>query len=256
MPVLSTFADLSVRGNRNYQGNSNLSLGGWTLATNARANKTAATSVTTQSIVYKGDLMLVACAWDPTGASLPVTSSVTDTVGTTYTSQGLITAPATTASGTGLILQVYSGIIPGTVTNGTTITITWSWGTTNVTAKAINCVPFQNVRNVFTSAVTTGRATATTATLASGIANTGDLVVVVAGNEGNSVFNGASDTTRGSWVPVTNTLGIASSGGGAATNQAIGIQYKIVTGQGTQTASWSGLNAGNTAMINLVYKAI
>jgi hypothetical protein len=147
---------------------------------------------------------------------------------------------------------VYYGIVPSGVAAGTTVTTTWSWGATSVTAKALNTSSFYNVKQALVSARTTGVSAATTATLASGIANTGDLVFVSVGTENNLIATtGASDTTRGSWSAIS---GAASTGGNANTNQGITVQYKIVTGQGTQTASWSGLGS-NSALIDLVFKA-
>lgn len=249
MPLRSTFSNLSVRGERNSQGF--VKVRDWA---NGSANKTASVNIADSVTAQAGDLIVAFCVWDPTGASIPTTVSVTDNVSTTYTSAGvLVSAPATTASGTGSLLQAYYGIVPSGVAAGTTVTTTWSWNPTNVTAKALNAVAFSNVKPNLVNARTTSVVTTTTATLASGIANTGDLVLVVVGNENNAVATtGATDTTRGSWSTL---IGAASTGAGAATNQAITLQYKIVTGQGIQTASWGGLNASNSALMTLVFKA-
>lgn len=246
MPVNSTFANIASRAARNSQFEAEVrSFAAGT------GNKTSATNITDTVTAQAGDLIIVGCSWDPTGNGIPATVSVTDTVGTTYTSMGaLVRAPATTASGTGTLSQAYYGIVPSGVASQT-ITVTWSWSPTNVVAKAIAAISFFNVKQALVNARTTTVTTATSATLNSGIANTGDLVLAMVATEDNNLPTGATDTTRGTWSAVQ---GGNSIGAGAATNQTIAWQYKIVTGQGIQTASWASL-ANNSALHTYVIKA-
>lgn len=246
MPSITTFSNLTSRGTKNSQGKAVVR--DWA---NGQGTKTSGTTYTDSVTAQAGDLIIAACSWDPTGAGVPTTSAVTDNVSTTYTAMGtLVTAPATTSSGTGSLVQLYWGIVPsGTASQ--TITTTWNWGGTTVVAKGLNTVAFYNVKQSLVQARTSSVTAATSGTLASGIANTGDLVLAIVGSENNAAATGASDTTRGSWSTV---ISGTSTGAGAATNQSISLQYKIVTGQGTQTASWSGLGS-NSVIQTYVIKA-
>lgn len=246
MPINTSFSNIAARASRNSQFEAEVrSFAAGT------GNKTSATNITDTVTAEAGDLIVVGCSWDPTGSSIPVTASVTDTVGTTYASMGaLVPAPATTASGTGSLSQAYYGIVPSGVASQT-ITVTWSWAPTNVVAKAICAISFYNVKQALVRARTTTVTTATSATLNSSIANTGDLVLAMVASEDNNLPTGATDTTRGTWSAVQ---GGFSTGAGAATNQALAWQYKIVTGQGIQTASWASLS-NNSALHTYVIKA-
>lgn len=246
MPLLSAFADLAARGNKNSQGFVQFRGVGTGVG-----NTTSSTNITMTITAQAGDLIVVAASWDPSGASTPTTTSVTDTVSTSYTSAGaLVSAPATTSNLTGSLVQAYYGRVPSGVASQS-ITITWTWSG-NTVAKAVDAYAFYNVVPALTNARTTTVTTATTATLVSGIANTGDVVVVVVGNESRTATTGASDTTNGSWSTVNGTS--SGTSGTQAGHQTIALQYKIVTGQGTQTASWGGL-ANNAGLIDLVFKA-
>lgn len=246
MPITSTYANIAARGNRNSQGF--VSVRDWTNGTSS--GKSAGTQITDSVTAQAGDLLVVFTVWEPSGASTPTISTVTDTAGTTYTSMGaLLPAPATTTGTVGTLSQAYYGIVPSGVASGTiTVTVTLS-----ASSAIRNCqlVAFFNAKNALVNARTTQVGTATSTTLATGIANTGDLVLCFASVENNAIPTGASDTTRGSWSTV---VGANSTGGQAGTNQALGAQYKIVTGQGTQTAAFGSL-ANNWGIHTYVLKA-
>lgn len=233
MPGISTFADLSSRGTKNSQGFVRTTTGFSSVSNKAAGTATTLTGLT----VAAGDLIIVFLAWDPTGASVPTLSTVTDTVGTTYTSMGpLVSAPATTSSGSGVLSQAYWGIVPSGVSSATTITLTLSATSGN---KAAVGIALKNARQSLVNPRTTTASTGTTATFPTSIANTGDMVLTFIGVENNSAPTGASDTTRGTWVGPS---GANSTGGSAAANLGAFGQYKIVTGQGPQQAVYGSLS--------------
>lgn len=245
MPVRSTFADLSARGFRNSQGF--VRVRDFVTGTGV---KTTGAVITDNVIAQAGDLIVVILAADALTATTPTVSSVGDTVGTTYTSMGaIVIAPASPTTTTSTISQVYFGVVPsGTASQ--TITVTGTWSSASTVAKAMQANSFFNVKQFQVNTRTTSITAATSATLVSGIANTGDIVLAYVSTESNAAPTGASDTIRGTWSSV---VGAASSGGNANTNQAVALQYKIVTGQGTQTASWANLG-GNSTLHTYVLK--
>lgn len=245
MPLLNAFANLASRGEKNSQGF--VTVRDWT---NGTQSKSAGTQITDSVTAQAGDLIIAILVWEPTGSSTPTVSTITDTAGTTYTSMGaLIPAPATTTSTSGTLTQAYYGIVPSGVASGTiTTTVTFGASCNN---RICQTVAFSNAKQSLVNARTTSVGTATSTTLASGIANTGDLVLCFVGSENNSTPTGASDTTRGTWSSV---IGGNSTGGASGSNQAWAAQYKIVTGQGTQTASFASI-ANNWGVHTYVIKA-
>lgn len=245
MPLLTSFANIASRGLKNSQ--DFVEVRDWA---NGTQSKSTGNQITDSVTAQAGDLIVAFMAWEPTGNSTPTISTITDTAGTTYTSMGaLVPAPATTTSTTGTLSQAYYGIVPSGVASGT-ITTTVTFGA-NCANRICQTVAFYNVKQALVNARTTSVGTTTSTTLASGIANTGDLVLCFVNAENNSTPTGASDTTRGSWSSV---IGGNSTGGQAGTNQAWAAQYKIVTGQGTQTASFASI-ANNWAVHTYVLKA-
>lgn len=245
MPLISTYANIASRGIKNSQ--DFVELRDWA---NGTQSKTTGNQITDSVTAQAGDLIIAFMSWEPTGSSTPTISAITDTAGTTYVSMGaLVPAPATTTSTAGTLTQAYWGIVPSGVASGTiTTTVTF---TANCANRICQTVAFYNAKQALVNARTITVGTGTSGTLTSGIANTGDLVICFVGSENNAIPTGAVDTNRGSWSTV---IGGASSGGQASTNQAWAGQYKIVTGQGTQTASFASI-ATNWAIHTYVIKA-
>jgi hypothetical protein len=69
-------------------------------------NKTAGTTVTTAVTASVGDTLVGFVAWDPSGATLPTISTISDGSANVYTKLGSpYPAPATTSSLTGVMRQ-------------------------------------------------------------------------------------------------------------------------------------------------------
>lgn len=245
MPGLTTFSSVAARGFKYSQGKAVVRD-----FANGTGTKTSGTTYTDSVTVQAGDLIIAACSWDPTASGAPSISAVTDTVSTPYTSLSTMLNAGATASGTGSLVQAWWGIVPSGVTSQA-VTVTVTWGGTSVASKGFTAIAFSNVKKALVGTAASSIITAASGTVTTATANTGDLVLALVGSENNAAATGASDTTRGSWSAVVSGF---STGAGAATNQSITWQYKIVTGQGTQTASFSGLG-GNSAIQAFVVKA-
>jgi len=203
------------------------------------STSTANSSVSTNSAA--NETIIVIVSFDPSGASTPTISSVTDTPGTTYTALAPITkAPATPSSGSGVLNQVWIGKPSrALVTPTDTITVNFSAATG---ACSVTILSFTGLSTTERVAEVLGRATNGTLAITSGSATNGDLVIGCGGSETNtSAYTPDSDTTNGSWAtPYCQ----ATTGGSAATNVSSFAQYKIVTGTATQT--WNFVNgSGN-----------
>lgn len=237
MPINSAFSTLSARAARNSQGT--VKVRDWA---NGTANKTSGTIFSDSVSAAANDLIVVMVAWDYDPGSPITISSVTDTKGTTYTSMGALVSLA--SSGDGVATQAFFGRVGGSVTaTNTTISVTFS---ASVTAKVIQAASFQDAvpTQVNTRTTTTGTNSGP-ASFTTPIANTGDLVLVFAGWENNTLPTaGATDTTRGSWSSV---IKAGTTGASAASNIVLGAQYKIVNGQGAQSGTLTGAASDWTA---------
>ncbi|MBK6942492.1 MAG: hypothetical protein IPH13_20140 [Planctomycetes bacterium] len=175
--------------------------------------------------------MLVLCvAYDNSGTNgADPYSSITDSLGNTWTSrQNILIDPG--AANAGLALRIFTTLQDaGTLTTGSTVTVTFgsttvcrSWTLTEFTSNA--------GRPLY---ITGGGETATTAShsLVTGSIATGQAVLCAVGREGADTESTTdSDTTNGNW----STAAVARRGSGA-TGSSICSQYKIVTAQGAQT---------------------
>lgn len=243
---MSAFSNLAARAERNSQGFVRVRDWG-----NGTASKTAGTIFSDVVSAASNDLIIVMVAWDYSVGG-PTISSVTDTKGTTYTSMGASVDLA--SSGDGVSTQAYYGIVPSShiTASNTTVSVTFS---ANVTAKVIQASSFQEALNVqvntrtTSTGITTGPSAFTTP-----IAHTGDLVLVFAGWEQAlpASFTGATDTTRGTWV-VRSDAG--TTGSSSASNICLAAQYKIVTGQGSQSGTLTSTTASDWTAQAFVIKA-
>jgi hypothetical protein len=115
------------------------------------------------------------------------------------------------------------------LTTSDTITVTCSL---SVVARAAVAQWWSGSTGVLGDTTTSAAGSSATLSLASGTAEDGELVVGVVGIEDVTAPGYDSDTTNGAW---SSGYGIGTTGGGAASNVYAAIQYKIVTGAGTQT---------------------
>ena len=197
-------------------------------------NNTSATTVTgsTNANLSAGSLVIFAVYYDNSGSqgSDPF-SSITDSIGNTWTSQirTLNDPGAASAGAVGAIFTTNQDV--GTIQSGTTITLTFTtatvakaWTLTEVTAASGYKASVTNVTGVTYSTATP--------TLTSGTITVGELLFGMAGGEGNSTTRtGDNDTTNGNWSTAQQT-----AYGSTTTAQQIISQYKIqTTTDSTQT---------------------
>lgn len=237
MPIVSAFSSLAARAERNSQGT--VRVRDWADGTASKASGTIFSDVVSAAA---NDLIVVMIAWDYDPISPVTISSVTDTKGTTYTSMGALIDLA--SSGNGVATQAYFGLVGGSVTaSNTTVSVTFN---SNVTAKVIQAASFQDARPTQVNQRTTSTGTnAGPSSFTTPIANTGDLILVFAGWENDTLPTaGATDTTRGSWSSVVKA---GTTGSNAASNIVLGAQYKIVNGQGAQSGTLTGTSSDWTA---------
>lgn len=221
MPINSSFGSISRKGVSYTQGKSSFVSSSVGTFTGALATNLGNFSIT----VNRTYILLL--AHDPTGAALPTITSVTNgqAVGTWTALSTAFTAPATTASGTGVITRAY--IMKATATNATnSITVNFS------AAPAKGARILLEVNNLTTATVnvpTVARGT-NTGPGAGGAAfitlparNSGDFTVGFVGwEQNNSTFTKATNESRATW---STPVGTATSGGSATANIAIGAMY-------------------------------
>jgi hypothetical protein len=212
-------------------------------------NKTAGTNNLNSGAITTtaGNVYLVLMAWDPSGNSLP-TVTLSDTANT-FTSLGaLFRAPATTASGTGVIIQGFRMTAAATATR--TITATFS---ASITAKSMVVLELTNATTTQRAgSPLTARGTTTALSYAattSGLAT--DIIIVWTGWESpTAITSGSTSTTGGTWSALSQ---INTTGGTANTNIGIGYQYKILTASGTQGNTWTlGATPNNWGSYSIV----
>ena len=199
--------------------------------------KTAGTSISSGSFSFtSGNTILVLLAWDPSGNAIPIVQSVSETSGFLSYNGSLtaqFTAPTTTSSGTGVIIQPLT--FTATNSSATNITVGFS---ASVTAKTMIILELTNATTTQRSTSTTARGT-TTAVSYTGPATVAatDIVITLLGVESpTAIASGSTSTTGGTWSALSQ---IQTTGGTANTNIGIGYQYKIITAAGAQAIAWT-----------------
>lgn len=196
-------------------------------------NKTSSSSETIVATagIPAGTLLVFATAYDSSGSGTPTVSTLSASGGGTWTQRANGSSTATGA-GNGIFLYTYTTLTTTEIAPNANITTVTLSGATIAKAMAVWAFGFVNntLRNTAVTATSTAgtpsAVTAGTALVA------GDLVIGTIGGETNALPTGDTDTLNGSWSTITGTN---TTGGGAATNVAVGMQYKIVTATGAQT---------------------
>jgi hypothetical protein len=205
-------------------------LGGF--GSNATKTVGATLAITASSTIPAGTLLVLGVSWDNIDAATPTISTVSASGGGTWTSRGTANVGVSATAGSGIFAAVYTTLTTSQINSGATITtITFSSASTASKAAAIVGLDnmIQSIRGSVISATSTGGAPSAVTTTAP---VTGDVVIGVIHGEDNATPTGDADTLNGSWSAI---YGTASTGAGAATNMAIGIQAKTVTAGGNQT---------------------
>jgi hypothetical protein len=182
-----------------------------------------------------GDIILVWCVFDNLSATTPAISTIAKAPTETNNWVQLAAYDSPNASaGAGTRGELW-GIEVSSVASvwTSTLAITTTGGT--VAAAMTQCF-------VFRGASLNVRGFQVNSSIAQVIGNAGDLVMGMAGSEGNSALTADTDTTGGvAWS--TGYTGF-TTGGGAASNVTSIFQYKIPTSNATQQYSAGALTDG------------
>jgi hypothetical protein len=175
------------------------------------------------------------------GASSPAVT-ITDSQGNVY-SQDDTTVGASGTARTGIRTGIAYCKITTALVSGTD-TITMTTDVTNVVSRAIVAQWFDGVSDVQGDTRTTVAGSSGSTALTTPNAAAGEIVLCGFGIEDLTAPTYDADTTNGSW---STGYGIGTTGGGAASNVRADIQYKIVTGGGTQAWNLSHTNIDRAA---------
>lgn len=199
------------------------------------SNNTAGTSFTFQpaSNFAANSWAVLVMAYDNAGsAGADPFSSITDSLGNTWTSRIRALYDPGAASAGATLAIVSTDMSVGTLTTAAFITASF---TNNTTAKAWalhEIIPTDSTKriNFVTSNNATGSSTATpTVTTVSSITN-GNMIIGGGAAESTNLWVGDADTTNGTW----STHQSASVGTGTS-GMAVTTQRKVVTATATQT---------------------
>ncbi len=153
-------------------------------------------------------------------------SSVTDSVGNTYTQRAL----GTYSPGAVVEVAIYTAPVTTDITNGT-ITVTWASNHIARTIQVYRVRPGASQTVNFSTSGTSAGATSTSTSIGPiSVANT-DVIFCGTSILNSATITGDSDTTNGSWSTLVTRLADTASG----TDDQLGAQYKITTGSGNQT---------------------
>lgn len=189
-------------------------------------------AITASSTIPAGTLLVLGISWDNIDATTPTISSISDSGGGTWTVRGTGNVGVSATAGSGIYAAVYTTTTTTEIANAATVT-TITFSSASTASKAAAIVGFddmiENLRGAVVSGTSTGGVPSVVTTTAP---VTGDVVIGIIHGEDNTTPIGDADTLNGSWSAI---YGQASSGAGAATNMAVGIQAKTVTAGGNQT---------------------
>ena len=190
-----------------------------------------------------GDFLVVFVAADNDGTSgvSSISTTMTDSVGNTYTHRATITRSPGSASGDGASLAIFTCPVTIALTTSDRITANFSPNTDQKIIQAIKIVPDagETVEYRGVGAGTTGASTTPSQTTSS--ITSGDTVIGAFAMETDDVgITYDSDTTNGSW---SSSFGNTADGGPDTSAMQLRGQYKTVSGTGAQTLNFSGLGA-------------
>lgn len=207
---------------------------------NSQTSGAAITSFVNNGDIIPGEVIVVVVAADNAGTS--GTSSIsapTDSKGHTYSLVSTQNRTAGSAVNDGCTVAIYSAMCTTRMVNITdTITANFS---PNTTAKVFYYKVFQNMTDAAysTNGVSGTGSTYNSGAVATASMSTGDIVIGAVASESNTAPTTDTDTTNGSWIGFTNS---SAGTGNDNTKMSVSLQYKIVTGSGTQTLNGSATN--------------
>lgn len=198
-------------------------------------NATGATTFTLSpaSNLAAGSMAVLSVSADNsnTNGAAHSTFTATDTHGNTWTRQiSPLYDPGTANEGVeGAIFT--TPMDGGTLTTGSTITVTFGTSTTAKAWTLLEVVPdTSNTLSYVAGGVNTGAAT-TTPTVTTSSITSGNIVIGSLFTErGGQTFSADADSSNGSWSSL-----ISGSASAGSTGQSCATQYKVTTGTGTQT---------------------
>lgn len=228
-----------------------MTLNAFGAGTAAAASGASPTTIACTQPFEVGSVLVVAMAYDNSGASGAdplsafAVSPATGSLSASLSTQTGLNDPGASSAGVAARCNAYK--VMGAIPNGTNISISWT-GTVVVRATAIakiggSAVPdrglFTNPAYRTNSGATGTNQTATSApTLTTPSVNNTELVMCWVACEYGVSLTGDADTTNGSWDTI-----ITTSNGSTTSGISVGLQWKTVTGTATQT--FNPTNGGN-----------
>jgi len=224
-------------------------------AANATGGVNTTVTLTSPTTIAVGNYLIARIAVDNSGSSGAAPGcTVTDPRSNTWTVLGPALSDPGAASAGATAYLCYAKVVTAYQAADA---LTFTWGGTLATAKAIVVEEWRNIHSatpVAVSAVTNNSVTAGSTTAVSvSITPTapGQLVYTCLATEGIAAdtVGADSDTTNGNWATLTTT---ASADATATNNQRVSGQYKLVTTAGAQ--SWdSTITSRDWAAIAVVF---
>lgn len=210
-------------------------------ATSTTSGATLAIPGVTASV---GDWLIVAVAADNAGTlgAASLQSSMTDSVGNTYTNRTLANRDAGDPN-QGTTLGIWTAPITTAITGGT-ITANFSPNTTAKAALVKKATPATGEQVNFGSAGTPQTGANRTPSYTTASITGGHTVVFAVAAEQGIAVEGDADTIRGAWS--------ALYGAVAGSSQAVASQSKTVTDTGTQTWNVTLDRAGTNYAMNYI----
>lgn len=187
-----------------------------------------------------GSMAVLCIAIDSGGSSF----SVSDTNGNTWTIRKSVLVGGSAGLRADALIATTS-MDGGTITTGTTITISW---TTNVVAKCAALWEIVGSSPTYVTGAAAAAFSTTSLTTTTSSITSGNIVIGSSSVESATTLTTDSDTSNGNWSTAQGT-----SVGSASSAMQISTQTKVTTGTGTQTynISWSGTTDGAIAWIEV-----
>ena len=200
--------------------------------------KTAGTTITSTNFsITSGNVYVLLLAWDPSGNGVPTNSLLAESSGSLVTWNQVnnqYTAPSTTSSGTGVIIQAFMS----TAVASSASAFIQAGFSASITSKTMVVLELTNATQTQRSTRVNQRGTGTALSYTgpATVAAT-DIVITFTGWESpTAVSSGSTSTTGGTWSALSQ---INTTGGTANTNIGIAYQTKIITAAGAQAIAWT-----------------
>lgn len=216
----------------------------------ANSTVSGATLAVTGVDAAVGDLLVLACAADNSGASgaISTSTSITDAAGNTWTSRAQTNESGGGVNAGGTTLSVWTCLVTSALT-AASITINFSPNTPAKAAAIQRIQPASGCAIVFDAVGPGVNGTGTTHSSGAVDVPLGSTIFGFTSVETSAAITPDSDTTNGTW---STQQTVTATGGSAATSQVLSVQRKTATASGNQTYDTSTAASREYALNYLV----